>query len=113
MEQKVTDAEYAFLSALVYNAPGSRDEGGSMRILRGWEPVGSIRELPDGLAMGVFKKGNELVIAFRGTDSGLDRSFDLDDWPAARGKMSSQIQRALQTMFQTLFDVSLRPSRLI
>ncbi len=51
----------------------------------------------------MFTKGNELVISFRGADSGLNRLFDLDDWPAALGKMSSQIQLALRTMFRTLF----------
>jgi hypothetical protein len=111
MTKKVTDGEYALLSAVVYNT-----RVGSPSLLRlpdEWGQVGSIRELPDGLAMGVFKKGDELVIAFRGTDSGLDRLFDLDDWPAALGKMSSQIQRALRTTFRTLFDVPLHPGRLI
>jgi hypothetical protein len=61
----------------------------------------------------VFAKGNELVISFRSADSGLDRLFDLVDWPAALGKMSSTIQRALRTTFRTLFDISLHPGCLI
>jgi putative lipase involved disintegration of autophagic bodies len=78
------------LAAAAYNKQPLDPENVSLP--RDWR---EIEEGPagvtDGLHYKVFTKGNELVISFRGTDSGLDRLFDLDDWPAALGKMSSQI----------------------
>ena len=109
----ISIAEYAILAAAAYrrNPPLTGDVANPS----GWSEVGRTPDGADtdGLHYKVFAKGNELVIAFRGTDSGLDRLFDLDDWPAALGKMSSQIQLALRTMFRTLFDISLHPGRLI
>lgn len=111
----ISEAEYAILAAAAYR---DDDDDTSfpedVNLPSDWKKVGSgPKGATDGLNYKVFTKGNELVISFRGTDSGLDRLFDLDDWPAALGKMSSQIQLALRTMFRTLFDISLHPGRLI
>ena len=108
----ISEAEYAILAAAAYNKvpPDSKN----LILPRDWRQIGEgPAGATDGLHYKVFAKRNELVISFRGTDSGLDRLFDLDDWPAALGKMSSQIQLALRTTFRTLFDISLHPGRLI
>lgn len=108
----ISDAEYAILAAAAYREPTPDPK--DAKLPSGWDEVKSgPNGATDGLHYKVFTKGNELVISFRGTDSGLDRLFDLDDWPAALGKMSSQIQLALRTMFRTLFGISLHPGRLI
>lgn len=111
--RSVTKEEYAILAAAAYPTTGDEKlPSGRRRVFT--SPDGTLH----GLSFAVFIKSeagkpDELVISFRGTDSGLDRLFDLDDWPAALGKMSSQIQLALRTMFRTLFDISLHPGRLI
>jgi hypothetical protein len=108
----ISEAEYAILAAAAYRRDPPLE--GDVANPSGWTEVGrGPNGATDGLHYKVFTKDNELVISFRGTDSGLDRLFDLDDWPAALGKMSSQIQLALRTMFRTLFDISLHPGRLI
>jgi hypothetical protein len=110
----VSEAEYAILAAAAYRN-GARDPE-DVNTPTGWslfKEESSCGTETDGLHYKVFVKGNELVVSFRGTDSGLDRLCDLVDWPAALGKMSSQIQRALRTTFRTLFDISLHPGRLI
>ena len=90
----ISEAEYAILAAAAYR---DDDDDTSfpedVNLPSGWTEVKSEVDGSDtdGLHYKVFTKGNELVISFRGTDSGLDRLFDLDDWPAALGKMSSQI----------------------
>ena len=109
----ISDAEYAILAAAAYRSSRSSSPE-DVNLPSGWKEVDfGPKGATDGLHYKVFTKGNELVISFRGTDSGLDRLFDLDDWPAALGKMSSQIQLALRTLFRTLFDISLHPGRLI
>ena len=87
----ISDAEYAILAAAAYRSSRSRSPE-DVNLPSGWKEVDfGPKGATDGLHYKVFTKGNELVISFRGTDSGLDRLFDLDDWPAALGKMSSQI----------------------
>ncbi len=89
----VTVAEYAALAARVYVAtPKNR-----IQVFPGWEELQHIpdRELT-GFSAGVYKKGDEIVIAYTGTNEGKVADFTVANLPAAGPLPSAQVWEAME-----------------
>lgn len=96
-----TDLELAVLANVVYSA----DQSNTIEI-PSWRPVvGLVRDLPSGFAAQVFEKGDEVVIAFRGTDAEkLDQlitDFYHGNIPAGSGHYSDQVMEAIKLVADT------------
>lgn len=76
-----SNIEYARLSVRVY----TRTRENNTPLLEGWSPVGV--EIPDrvsGFSAGVYKKGNEIAIAYTGTNEPELPGYANGNVPAAK-----------------------------
>lgn len=93
-----TELEYAELSNRVYK----RTDENRTPVPAGWT---ELRWLPDpafsGFSAGVYQKGNEIVIAYTGTNEGKAIDFLEANIPLGLGATSSQAIEAMKLYFQT------------
>jgi glutamate-1-semialdehyde aminotransferase len=86
-----TDLELAVLANAVYVAHPNNSV-----LTPSWKPVDALaRSHPSGFAAQVFEKGNEVVIAFRGTDDPKFADFLNGNIPAGAGHYSDQVWEAI------------------
>ena len=89
--------EYAQLAAGVYaTTPNNVLENPS-----GWTPDQLIKDQFDGFSAGVFKKGNDIVIAYTGTNTDKLTDTQATDAPAALGFFSTQVLKAMKLCIET------------
>ncbi len=98
--------DYAVLSAYVYN--DARGDVNQISISSDWQPIGDgISNNPSGFSANAFQNGNEIVIAFKGTDFLLgtnngQTAADLStDVALGTGFGSAQLMEAVQ-YYQTI-----------
>lgn len=86
-----TLTDYAQISGRVYQ----RTDENRMHVPAGFTEIQWLRDDPiTGFSAGVYKKGNEIVIGFTGTNEGLSLDFLLANIPAGAGLSSAQITQA-------------------
>lgn len=91
--------DYAVLSSLVYNDVRQGDNDIELPIAEGWSQIDYSSNVGGlGFTAGAYRKGDEIVIAFKGTDTDTILN-GTTDWltgniPAALGMGSSQIIQA-------------------
>ena len=89
--------EYAQLAARVYaTTPNNVLENPS-----GWTPDQLIKDQSDGFSAGVFKKGNDIVIAYTGTNADKLTDILAANVPAALGFYSSQVLKVMKLYIET------------
>lgn len=87
----ITLTDYAQISGRVYQ----RTDPNRMFVPDGFTEVKWLRDDPiTGFSAGVYRKGNEIVIGFTGTNEGLSLDFALANIPAGLGLSSAQITQA-------------------
>jgi putative lipase involved disintegration of autophagic bodies len=89
----VTKEEYAILSAAAYQRDPRLQN--NIQLPPGWVQVDRKDNNADGYSYAVFKKGNEVVIAFAGTDQDRLTDFWNANIPAGYGTYSPQVDVAL------------------
>ncbi len=89
--------EYAQLASIVYAKTDANEL--PFPSAQGWTQLDWIPDNPlTGFSAGVFRKGNEIVIAYTGTNGGFGGAKDhlVANLPAANGLPSPQVQRAIE-----------------
>ena len=69
----------------------------------GWTEVSWTRDDPiTGFSAGVYRKGNDVVISFTGSNESLWKDFVHANIPAGLGMVSSQVQQAMVFVLETI-----------
>ena len=90
--------EYAQLAARVY----ATTDTNVLEIPSGWSIVGTLmKDQSDGFSAGVFKKGNDIVIAYTGTNADKLTDMQAANAPAALGFYSTQVLKAMKLYIET------------
>jgi Lipase (class 3) len=90
-----TEIEYAELANRVY----ARTSLNRTPVPLGWTEQRWIPDTLSGFSAGVYKKGNEIVISFTGTNEGKAVDFLLANVPIGIGATSSQVIEAMKLYF--------------
>lgn len=81
----ITLQEYAWISDLVYNSV--RSDTNNLKVLDGWTQSAFVKEGTNtkSFSGGIYKKGNEVVVAFTGTTPGIE------DWTEGNAPAASAV----------------------
>ena len=96
-----TLTDYAQISGRVYQ----RTDENRMYKPSGFTEVQWVRDNPiTGFSAGVYKKGDEIVIGFTGTNEGMSLDFIMANIPAGAGFGSPQIRQAATLVLKVMAD---------
>jgi Ca2+-binding RTX toxin-like protein len=91
--------DYAQLSGRVY----FRTDENRTPIPNGWTELSWIGDDPNtGFSAGAYRKGNEVVISFTGSNESLIKDFRVANIPAAKGSGSPQILQSMTYVMQIM-----------
>jgi hypothetical protein len=91
--------DYAQLSGRVYN----RTDENRTPLTGGWSELQWLKDNPiTGFSAGVYRKGNDVVISFAGTNESLLKDFDVANIPAGLGLGSPQIFQAAKLVLDVM-----------
>lgn len=84
--------EYVQFSAIVY----AKADENELPLTTGWQQLTWRVDMPSGFSAGAYKKGNEIVISYTGTNGALASDFVWANIPAGAGLPSAQVLSAIK-----------------
>ncbi|QMT40970.1 lipase family protein [Neisseria shayeganii] len=95
----LTEKEYAQLAARTYDRTGAN----KITLPTDIEEIHWQDDDPkSGFSAGVYQKGNQIVIAFTGSNETLIKDFSVANIPSALGSNNAQIMQAVHLVLETL-----------